>query len=423
MHAAEKKLIALTRRPHLSQLDRQSAANPFAHLQAFLIRLGNPAQKIPHYIQVTGTSGKGSTAAYLESILRAGKLKTGLTVSPHITSIYERWQVNGVPITPRTFNRLLKKLNTAFAQCVKADSKFGLSFFELCTALALVHFAEQNVEWAILEVFNGGRVDPTNIIPHKTAAIITNIGLDHQRLLGKTKLQIAREKSGIITPNCFVFTNENHRTLKNQITVAAKKRGARFVGVAKPQKIIITPKGTTFVLKGTRFTVRGIGAHQAQNAALAIAVTTRLNFSNTTIKRGLTKATLPLRFEITNLSPLIILDGAHNPDKIQTTVSTFKKIKPAGSLCLILSFSPTKNFKKMIPKLLTLKPDHIIITRAPDMPSMEPAKLARFFLNSKSTIQFISDPRQAWFKAQSFSTVLVTGSIYLASFLKTMVKK
>lgn len=422
MKTPEQRLLALTARPHFSQTQRQTAADPFVHLRSFLSVLGNPEKKIPHYIHLTGTSGKGSTVAYLSHIIQASGATVGLTVSPHIHTMRERWQINNAPISPRDFNRLVTHLTTAFKICVKRDPNFGLSFFDVCTALALTYFSEQKVTWAVVEVFNGGRVDPTTIIPHKDAAIITNIGLDHQHLLGNTKSKIAREKAGIITPNCLVFSNESNPRLKTQIKVASQKNNARFIHTPKPRQITVTSKGTTFVFKHERFRVSGIGEHQAQNAALAITVATALGFNKSAIRHGLHQTKLPLRFEIIRTSPLLILDAAHNPAKIRTTVLTYQQIRPSGPLCLILRFSATKNFQAMIRDLLTLKPSQIIITQVPGMPGTKSTELAKFFPKSKQKPLFINDPIKAWQQAQSFPNILVTGSIYLASFYANLHK-
>lgn len=422
MHAAEQKLIALTKRPHLSQLERQQAADPFVHLRALLQALGNPEQKIPHYIHITGTSGKGSTAGYVESILRANKYKTGLTVSPHITSIYERWQINGVPINTRDFNRVVKKITAAFSKCANTNPKFGLSFFELCTALALLYFAEQKVEWAVLEVFNGGRVDPTNIIPHKDAVIITNIGLDHKHLLGQTRALIAREKAGIIAPNTIVVTSEQTPSIHTIIKKISQAKRTRLVSNPKPQKIQVTKRGTQFVFKNEAYRLRTIGAHQAHNATAAISTAQALGLSPYIIKQGLLRANIHNRVEIRSGRPQIILDTAHNPDKMAATVAAVTNLKITPSI--LLELPANKDIPAMLKSLAKLQPSHVVATTSTTNPfssSLGPAAALPLLKKAfpKASIGFVSNPKKAFSQLKKSTnqqgTVLVTGSTYLTS--------
>lgn len=401
MHGAEKKLIILTKRPHLNQRERQHAPNVFGHLQTFLDTLGNPEQKIPHYIHVTGTSGKGSTAAFIASILRTTNATVGLTVSPHLSTVYERWQINGTPISTRDFNRIYKHLARAFAICAKADPAFGLSFFELCTALALTYFADQKVTWAVLEVFNGGRVDPTNIIPYKDAAVITSVGLDHEHLLGNTTSKIAREKAGIIANGTPIFCATNELNTKKTLRLLAAKKQAPI----------------TFVSAQKSYSLRVIGAHQQRNAALAAAVTRALGVSEAKIKRGLLATRLPLRLEIIRRKPWLILDGAHNPQKIAASVAAVRTLK-IPNLNLVVAFSPRKNISAMAHNLLTLKPAAIYITTGPtDLPSANPKAVATAF-GHQIPVRCVPNPRQALYLATTAGNTLVTGSLYLASHLK-----
>lgn len=405
MHAAEKKLIALTKRPHLSAQERQRAADPFRHLRTFLSALGNPEQKIPHYIHVTGTSGKGSTAAFIASILHTTKAKTGLTVSPHIASIYDRWQINGTPITPAKFNRIAKKLTTAFKRCTKNNSEFGLSFFEVCTAFALTYFAEQKVTWVVLEVFNGGRVDPTNVIPHKDAAVITTVGLDHERLLGPTLAKIAQEKAGIFAPNTPAFSTVKELSTKKILRTVATKLHSPI----------------TFVSAHIVYPLKVVGAHQQQNAALAAAVTRSLGVTENKILRGLQKTTLPLRLEIVSKKPWLIFDGAHNPQKIIATVAAVRDLS-IPNLHLVLSFSPQKNIRAMAKELLRLKPTAIYATTGPKGTTfVSPQSIAAAFPGIP--VWCFNNSKQALRLAIAAGNTLVTGSIYLASDLKKAYEK
>ena len=164
--------------------------------QALLTALGNPERKL-RFVHITGTNGKGSTAAMIASILAAAGLRAGLYTSPHLYQFYERMQVNGVPISDRDLGRLTQQVLEA-----AEDMDDPPTEFELMTAVAMAYFLEQNCDLVVLEVGLGGRLDSTNVIPHPEAAVITNIGLEHTKELGNTLAQIAAEKAGILKPGC-----------------------------------------------------------------------------------------------------------------------------------------------------------------------------------------------------------------------------
>ena len=182
-------------------------------LQFFLDILGNPEKKIPHYIHVTGTSGKGSTVAFLHSILNEAGYKVGSTQSPHPTTITERWQVGNKYMSKSEFVELIEFIKPKLDEYIKTSPYDMLSFFEICEAIGFLYFKKKKVKWAILEVGLGGRYDASNIIPYKDVAIITNIGLDHTNILGNDKKVIAYEKAGIIKKGCMVFTGERNKKI------------------------------------------------------------------------------------------------------------------------------------------------------------------------------------------------------------------
>ena len=186
------------------------AALHLQRLEFLLSLLDHPEKKIPHYIHVTGTSGKGSVCSYLHQILLANGKRVGSTASPHPHTILERWRVGRRIMRPVEFVRYVEILKPILDKYLRTTSLEPPSFFEITEAIGLLFFVEQRIEWAVMEVGCGGRYDSSNVIPNKDLAIITNIGLDHVGVIGNNKKEIAQEKAGIIKRGCWVLTNETN---------------------------------------------------------------------------------------------------------------------------------------------------------------------------------------------------------------------
>lgn len=211
----------------------RKTANPrqnpayFRNMRSLLKLLGSPEKYIPHYIHITGTSGKGSVASYLESIIKNSGQKVGLLTSPHPTYLTERWQISGQPIPKKNFAKIIQEIKPRLNKFLQKNPNQALSFFQLTTIIGLKYFADQKVSWAIIEAGIGGKGDSTNIIPKKDAAIITNIELDHVGVIGQNKKEIAQNKAGIITKNCLVFTAEKDKKIVQILKREVKQAGAK----------------------------------------------------------------------------------------------------------------------------------------------------------------------------------------------------
>ena len=325
---AEQFILSLTnvgRKEYLA--NRKDCAIYLKRLQFFLDLLGNPEKKIPHYIHVTGTSGKGSVCLMLESILRADGKKVGVLTSPHASIIQERWAVDGKLMSGKDFAEVVTEIKPKFDEYIRKSPYDMISYYETMTAIALYYFAKKKVEWAVLEVGCGGRYDATNVIPRKDVAVITNIGLDHTDLLGDTKEKIAYEKAGIIKSGCSVFTGIKEKRLLKIIKKECKKTGARFE--ISNSKFLISnkispPAMLCKALRAGNIQYPISHKHQLTNAQLCFSIAKHLQIPHKTIIAGIKRVKLPLRMEIVSRKPLIILDGAHNPDKMRTTVATLK---------------------------------------------------------------------------------------------------
>lgn len=447
---AQNYLLSLENLPRQEYMGGQHAGIFLKRLQVLLDILGNPEKKIPHYIHVTGTSGKGSVCLFLNSILLASGRKTGISTSPHIHCITERFTINGKPISKKQFTKLVEFIKPKLDECARI-TRYGIpSYFEVLEAMTLLHFAQEKVEWAIMEVGCGGRYDSSNIIPHKDIAIITNIGLDHVGIIGNNRKEIAYEKAGIIKRGALVFTQEHNKKMVDIIKKECKKNAVPLCCL-RPTSYVLRPDighktydvgKTKFNYQNNEYTLHCFGNHQIKNATLAINVACALKIPESAIKRGLAKTKLPLRMEIVSKNPLIILDGAHNPDKMRTTVKTIDEVCKFASLqvnkypndnglahlytCtpvhLIIGFSADKNINQMIKQLATLKPKTIAVTRNTTNPFRkvaDPQLTSKQFkkLLPNTEIKIFLDPQTAskWSKSKTKTgdILLATGSIFL----------
>jgi len=394
-------------------------------LQCFLDLIDNPEKQIPHYIHITGTSGKGSVALMIASILKSSGKKTGTLTSPSPDTLQSRIEINGIKISRSEFTKIVENhIKPALEKYKKVFPHNLPSFYEIITAIALKYFADEKLKWVVLEVGCGGKYDSTNIIPKKDLAIITNIGLDHTEILGSTKAKIAKEKLGIVKKEDKLFTTEEDEEILSLMKKYCKKIDAKI-------KIIDTKhsqtKTGTFIYKNKKYTLPVLGIHQIKNAILAIESARYLKIPTRYILQGLKNVKLPMRFEIISKEPLIILDSAHNEDKMKSTVEAVNSLTKKGDLHLLLSFSKGKDIKKMVKILSTLKPKTTTITKYKKNNLRQPEnirKISKLFkkMLPNTQIKTFSNSKKAleWTKKQSDNkdTILITGSTYLAGGIK-----
>lgn len=434
---AEQFLYSLSNLPRKEYMTDETGCKEYLpRIQFFLDLLGNPEQHIPHYIHVTGTSGKGSTVNYLHSILqRAGK-KVASTTSPHPTNITERWKVGHRCMTKKEFVEIVERIIPTLDTYIRTSPYELPSYFEMTVIIALSYFAQKKVEWAILEVGCGGMYDATNVIPRKDVAVITNVGLDHTELLGNTRSAIAKRKAGIITVPCKVFSAIPHPRIRSIISSKAEAMHASFTHVSQSEitNVRTSTAGTSFAYNGSAFTTTAIGAHQAYNASLAIEVARSLGIAEASIHKGIEHAHQPLRMEKVGVHPLIILDGAHNEDKIQSTVAALSsctdlRITPYTNLHIINGFSADKNLKKMVTSLASLAPSHVYCTRNTinHFRKVAHPKSIQEAWNryaSRTKTEVYTNPADALERAQTrlkkHDILLVTGSLFLSSEIKSL---
>ncbi|PKR82806.1 bifunctional folylpolyglutamate synthase/dihydrofolate synthase [Heyndrickxia camelliae] len=323
-------------------------------------RLGSPEKDL-RVIHVGGTNGKGSTVTFIRSILNEAGYKVGTFTSPSIETFNERISINGIPISDKEMLELVRIIKPVTEELETTDLG-SLTEFEVITTMAIYYFARMNpMDYCIFEVGLGGRLDSTNIL-EPILTIITNIGLDHINILGDTIEKIAFEKAGIIKRGIPLITGVEQSKALAVITNKANAVGADAIIIHKDfymtdRNPVETGERFTFN-KGNLFlknlVITMLGAHQVKNAALATMATLQLNIKEEHIRNGLRKAFWPGRLEVVQNNPLIVLDGAHNPEGVEVLVKTINERYKDKKKKVLFAALRDKELTKMFQELRKL---------------------------------------------------------------------
>jgi dihydrofolate synthase/folylpolyglutamate synthase len=386
-------------------------------MREILDRLGNPHQRYKS-IHITGTKGKGSTSAYTESILRHLGYRTGLFTSPHLHTFRERVRIDGQLIGPDQLADLIGRLRPHF------DAIPDLSIFDKITALAFQHFAEAGVDWAVVEVGLGGRLDSTNVLLPEVCGI-TRISKDHMHVLGDTLAQIAGEKAGIIKTGVPVFVSPQ---LPNPRTVLAATAAARQAPLhqVEPLKTLPIPLA---------------GRHQQINAAIAwqmvadLAARGRLpRYDEAAAAAGLAATWWPGRFELLpgaeSIQPPLLVDCAHNVDSINILLTTLRQCYGRRPVTFIFGANRDKRMLPMVQRLLTASPRLVLVQSrhvkalptAAILDELAPLVAARAHTEKALQLQAASSMVEAIAVASALTPpaglVVGTGSVFVAAELR-----
>jgi dihydrofolate synthase/folylpolyglutamate synthase len=382
--------------------------------------LGNPQERL-RFIHLAGTNGKGSTAAFCESCLRASGHRVGLYTSPHLVSLRERIQIDRQLISEADFAEGTAVVRLAVEEIGNRE----VTFFELMTALALWYFGREKVDWVVWETGLGGRLDATNIVQPKVC-IITNIGLDHQQYLGETLRDIATEKAGIIKYQMPVVSAVESGDAFEVIRNRAQTESCRLTLVNRDMEVKdLGLRGTKqrAEIDGHEFALGLIGPHQVSNAACAVAAMRQLKISEEAIARGLESTVWPGRFEILLEKPLIVLDGAHNPAGVKMLVETWRAFLAArygwsahetdSRARLVFASVADKDISEMAQLLRPLARE-VSLVRLANERSAEPALLAPSFAGLPCICyDSVSAVWQDLATADPQTVTLITGSLFL----------
>jgi dihydrofolate synthase/folylpolyglutamate synthase len=413
---------------------RQAARFNLERVRSLLARMGNP-----HLgrgtIHVAGSKGKGSVAAMIASVLRAAGVPAGLYTSPHLHRITERIAVDGEAISADDLGRLTEPLRDA-VEAENADGARGqITTFEALTVLAFLYFRERAVQWQVLEVGLGGRLDATNVVEEKAVCVITPVSLEHTAVLGETVGQIATEKAAIITPGATVvmgLQSAGGGSAAEVVRGACAERGADLVEVA--QACALTRRG--FSLEGQDFRLRTpggtydlrlplLGRHQLENAATAVLTLESLAghglaIPEAALRSGLQEVRWPSRLEIIRRRPLVVLDGAHNVDSVQRLCQALEEYLPYSRAIVVAGFSADKDVGAIATELERLpRLVRVIATRSPH-PRAAPAEaVASAFLEREMETTWEGDVPAALEVALSLAApedmVCVMGSLFVAA--------
>jgi dihydrofolate synthase/folylpolyglutamate synthase len=410
---------------YLLSLERLGIKFGLDNIRALAGALGQP-QDAYRSVIVAGTNGKGSVAAMTERALRASGFKTGLYTSPHLTTLGERFVVNGSPVEPGALEAATAVVQSAIHH-LRADGGLAAepTFFEATTAIAFELFRRAAVDVAVLEVGMGGRFDATNIASPMAAAI-TTIDLDHQAFLGNSIPEIAFEKAGVIKPGMTVIVGESKREAVEVIARACEERGAEMVrardgvrarAVLEQGRVrleLATPRRDygTVVLA-----LRGL--HQVDNAVVAVRLVESLekrgiDVPKDAIRLALTGVKWRARIELvdTAAGPLLV-DAAHNPAGVAVLADYLRAIYPQG-LPIVFGAMRDKDLPGMLAALLPCA-TRLVATAPPAPRAATPDTIAEIARRlGHVPVDIVGNPVEAVARARSFgSTVCVTGSIYL----------
>ena len=404
---------------------------------SLLNHLSNPHQRIKT-IHVAGTNGKGSICSMLSCILQAAGYKVGLYTSPHLVDFTERISINGHPVAQSEVIRLTEKIRRAIWEGDFTSAH--PTFFEVVTVMALAYFNEQHVDLAIMEVGMGGRLDATNVI-QPLLGIISNIDLDHQQYLGKSLRHIAKEKAGIIKKNMPIIIGACQPEVLEIITCTCQNIGATLIQVPPLSNTRLLHRdllGQSFELLSPesdpqQYSISLLGHHQIQNALIALTAAQKLNdflprhISCAHISEGLTRARWPGRIEVYPGSPLVIVDGAHNPAAAHQLSSFIKELKFLHCV-LIIGIMKDKEIDKICQELVPLA-SRIILTQ-PNMPRAALPKEISRILHAQSLVpnsvkvSLVENVPKAISMAKtqagSKDIICITGSLYIAGEAKVI---
>ena len=432
-------------------------------MRDLLERLGRPDRKFP-IVHVAGTKGKGSTSALIAAALTACGISCGLFTSPHLERLEERFVVDGRQCTGDELAALVEQVKPIVAAmdaelAAREPPESGPTYFELTTAIALLHFAARGVAAAVLEVGMGGRLDSTNVC-QSTISVITSISLDHTKQLGDSLAQIAWEKAGIIKPGVPVVSGVTAPEALAVVERTAAERGCRLVQLGREFDFSYVPVnsnesadpsggvrgdassidfhfhefprrvgGVAATIADVRFGL--LGKHQAANCAVALAVLEELrrlhwNLPEHDVRRGLADLYWPARVETIARAPTVVLDAAHNVASVQALIETLDECFAARKRILLFATTQEKDVAGML-RLALPKFDEVVLTRylhnARCVPVAELAGIAA--RTPHRNWRAAADPSEAWSIVHSLEPtrddlVCIAGSFFIAAQMRSI---
>ncbi|MBL4938196.1 bifunctional folylpolyglutamate synthase/dihydrofolate synthase [Clostridium sp. YIM B02515] len=406
--------------------------------EKILESLGNPHKKLK-CIHIAGTNGKGSTTAMLSEILKEAGYKVGMYTSPFLEEFEERIQINGVNIPKDHLSDVVTAVSAAVDRVMQLGYEHPTEF-EIITCAMFLYFYNQKVDYAVVEVGLGGRLDSTNVIT-PILSIITSVSYDHMKILGDTLAEIAYEKAGIIKEGIplvlYPQVEESYKVIekiceeRNSWLIEVKEHCARFVDVINDNQKFLQKIEINTDEKNYEVELSLLGKHQLLNCAVVLHAVEELkrlgaSISETDIINGLRKVKWPGRLEVMRNNPLVILDGAHNIDGIKKLSESIDTCFNYNNIILILGILADKQVEAMI-NIIAPKAKKVIAVT----PNSERAELAEELSKEvkkvNPNVEVIEDYKEAYNKALSYCNkedmLLISGSLYMIGDMRKIINK
>lgn len=369
-------------------------------------------------IHIAGSNGKGSTATYLANIYKAHGYKVGLFTSPYLNKVNEMIQINGEMIADDVCMNYIKKNE-------KLINKYELSPFEIQVFIALSYFQNEKCDIAIIECGMGGEIDATNIFT-PIVSVITSISLEHTAFLGRSLSEIAYSKAGIIKEEVPVITGILDEEAINTIVGVAKEKSAPVSVAVDPANVVYKDYGYNFAyMTYLNLRINSVATYSLKDACIALEVINKclemFPVSEEEIQEGLTNTFMPVRMEIVNQNPLVIIDGSHNPEGVQNMVKSLPSLAQLRDIHVLFACFKDKNIERMLAFLGEYSKDITLTT----FPHKRARNMEDYFLYLDD-LSFKEDAVSAYQELCTLypeDVILVTGSLAFAAYMKNMIKK
>jgi dihydrofolate synthase/folylpolyglutamate synthase len=426
---AEEYLNTFTNYEQIPGITYAGAGYSLRHLEELLRRMGNP-QLAARTIHIAGTKGKGSVAAMIAQVLTSSGYRTGSYTSPHFHTLRERIAIDGGLIPEDDFAAAMAEVKPLI-ESMKQDISFRqLTYFEAFTALAFAYFQKRRVDFQVLEVGLGGRLDATNVVCQPSVCVITPISLDHTQILGNTLEKIAREKAGIIKPGCWAVISPQPPEAALAIADICRQKEAKLVQVGKDvtwRKIGGDLQHQSLAIDGRtgkyQVSIPLLGDFQLENAATSVAALEILSSDSSDISagniaQGLAQVRWLGRFQILQQQPIVVIDGAHNVASMKRLVDNIKAYFPGKRVLLVFGTSCDKDIPGLVNELVSLSPQ-VILTQASHSRAAPPAALAAEFTKRGIEPEAGESVTEAMSRALSLAgeadVICVTGSLFIVA--------
>ncbi len=414
--------------------------------RALMADLGNPEQRL-RAVHIAGTKGKGTVAAMIESVARAAGHSTGLFTSPHLISWRERIRLDGEQISEERVAALATRVRPPTEALESPQRSVSPTFFEVCTAMAFLAFAEDGADVSIIEAGLGGRLDATNVLT-PTVSVITTLGIDHSAILGDTLSQVAGEKAGIIKPGVPVVSaaqepegaaviEETAASRSASLHVAAPFEAAGKITPVRPEDVppgeaprLTQPARGSFAGETIEVALPLLGEHQLINAGVATTACELLAAAGVSITaqavvRGLESVSWRARVELVEARPWLVLDCAHNRESARALMQALRRHLEFERLIVVLGLSHDKEAEAIAEELA--EAEHVIVTRVDTPRAMPTDELRERTEGYWRSLEVVATPPQALAHAREMAgerdLICVTGSVYLAGELMQQMGK